>query len=261
MAAGKLKDWAAHRCASCDAPGTIVCREGGWRNYLVCSAECGEPQWSACTVCAGAGRGPGGCHKAWQQHSNRSFHRSNLGRRGGGGEECAPCGDGDDGGDGGDVGDGDDGGGGAEALGLGHGMYRALEAFVRDELREAGLGARACVAAAVADNRGLAASMSAAAMAVEAPRAQLALALAPKDRALLAAYEDAVAAWHAGSCHDADGEGGGYYRPPAGGQLPVWVVHATRAATAARCPVQPVRSRHPGPARATAVWLVRGVAL
>ena len=61
MAAGKLKDWAAHRCASCDAPGTIVCREGGWRNYLVCSAECGEPQWSACTVCAGAGRGPGGC--------------------------------------------------------------------------------------------------------------------------------------------------------------------------------------------------------
>ena len=95
---GKLEDWAAHRCASCDAPGTIVCREGGWRNYLVCSAECGEPQWSACTVCAGAGRGPGGCHKTWQQHSNRSFHRSNLGRRGGGGEECAPCGDGDDGG-------------------------------------------------------------------------------------------------------------------------------------------------------------------
>ena len=112
VAAGKLEDWAAHWCASCDAPGTIVCREGGWRNYLVCSAECGEPQWSACTVCAGAGRGPGGCHKTWQQHSNRSSHRSNLGRRGGGGEECAPCGGGDDGGDGGDVGDGDDGGGG-----------------------------------------------------------------------------------------------------------------------------------------------------
>ena len=143
VAAGKLEDWAAHWCASCDAPGTIVCREGGWRNYLVCSAECGEPQWSACTVCAGAGRGPGGCHKTWQQHSNRSFHRSNLGRRGGGGEECAPCGDGDDGGDGGDAGGGGDGGDGGEALGPGHGMYRALEAFVRDELREAGLGARA----------------------------------------------------------------------------------------------------------------------
>ena len=122
MAAGKLEDWAAHWCASCDAPGTIVCREGGWRNYLVCSAECGEPQWSACTVCAGAGRGPGGCHKSWYQHSKRSFHRSNLGRRGGGGEECAPCGDGDDGGDAGDAGGGGDGGDGGEALGPGHGI-------------------------------------------------------------------------------------------------------------------------------------------
>ena len=74
-------------------------------------------------------------------------------------------------------------------------MYRALSAYVRDELREAGLGAKAAVAAAVAGDRGLATATSPAAMAVEAPRALLALSLAPKELELLAAYEDAVAAW------------------------------------------------------------------